>query len=218
MSEQVPAITARHPCALAVCRPPRDMARRGEYGLVSDEGVTVMSFHRQIQLGVLLIAWVVSGSVALAQEQGQQGPTNQPIGHGMSNEMQRMHQQIVPSSQTSDTTTPTMPGQAAFGAIQEIVGILEADLKTDWSKVNLEALRQHLIDMSEVTLKADAVTKLIDGGLEITVTGTGRTVEAIQRMVPAHAHQVEQTHLNGWDAKTEPLPNGVLLIVTSGDQ
>jgi len=177
-----------------------------------------MSFDRPIQLGVLLITLVVSGLVAQAQEQGQQGPTNQPMGHEMSNDqMQMMHQQMVPGSQTSDTPTPMMPGQDAFGAIQEIVRILEADPKTDWSKVNLEALRQHLIDMSEVTIRADAVTKLIDGGLEITVTGTGRTVEAIQRMVPAHAHQVDQTHLNGWSAKTEPLPNGVLLTVTSGD-
>ena len=110
-----------------------------------------------------------------------------------------------------------MPGQDAFGAVQEIVRILEADPKTDWSKVNLEVLRQHLIDMSEVTLKADAVTKPIDSGIEVTVTGTGRTVEAIQRMVPAQAHQVDQMHLNGWSAKTEPLPNGVLLTVTAGD-
>jgi hypothetical protein len=162
---------------------------------------------------VLLIALVVSGSVALAQEQG---PTKQPMGNGMSNEqIQMMHQQMVPGSQTSDTTTPTMPGQDAFGAIQEIVRILDADPKTDWSKVNLEALRQHLIDMSEVTLKADAVTNVIDDGIEVTVTGTGRTVEAIQRMVPAQAHH--QTHLNGWSAKTEPLPDGVLLTVTSGD-
>ena len=100
-----------------------------------------MSFHRPIQLSVLLIASVVLGSVALAQEQGQQGPTKQPMGNGMSNDqMQMMHQQMVPGSQTSDTTTPTMPGQDAFGAIQEIVRILEADPKTDWSKVNLEAL------------------------------------------------------------------------------
>jgi len=177
-----------------------------------------MSFRRPVRLGVLLIALVVSVSMALAQEQGQQGPTKQPMGNGMSNEqMQMMHQQMVRGSQTSDTTTPTMPGQDAFGAIQEIVRILEADPKTDWSKVNLEALRQHLIDMNEVTLKADAVTKPIDGGIEVTVTGTGRTVDAIQRMVPAQAHQVDQTHLNGWSAKTEPLPNGVLLTVTSGD-
>jgi len=126
------------------------------------------------------------------------------------------HQMMQMHGQTADGT-PTMPGQDAFGAIQEIVRILEADPKTDWSKVNLEALRQHLIDMSEVTLKADAVTKPIDGGIEVTVTGTGRTVEAIQHMVPAQAHQVDQTHLNGWSAKTEPLPNGVLLTVTSGD-
>ena len=142
----------------------------------------------------------------------------QPVGNGMSNDqMQMMHQQMVPGSQTSDTTTPTMPGQDAFGAVQEIVRLLEADPKTDWSKVNLEALRQHLIDMNEVTLKADTLTKPIEGGIEVTVTGTGRTVEAIQRMVSAQAHQVDQTHLNGWSAKTEPLPNGVLLTVTSSD-
>ena len=110
-----------------------------------------------------------------------------------------------------------MPGQDAFGAIQEIVRILEADPKTDCSMVNLEALRQHLIDMNEVTLKADAVIKPIDGGIEIAVTGTGRTVEAIQRMVPAHAQAIDQTHLNGWSTTTNPLSNGVLLTVTSND-
>ena len=103
---------------------------------------------------------------------------------------------------------PTLPGQDAFGAVQEIVRILEADPGTDWSKVNLEALRQHLIDMNDVTLKADAVAEPIDGGIEIAVTGTGRTVEAIQRMVPAHAHEINQTHLTGWSARTDPLPGG----------
>jgi hypothetical protein len=131
--------------------------------------------------------------------------------------MQMMHQQMVPGSQTSDTAKPTMPGQDAFGAIQEVVRILEADPNTDWAKVNLEALRQHLIDMNEVTLKADAVTKPIDDGIKVTVTGTGRTVEAIQHMVPAQAHQVDQTHLKGWSAKTDLLPNGVLLTVTSSN-
>ena len=47
------------------------------------------------------------------------------------------------------------------GAIGEIVRILEADPKTDWSKVNLEALRQHLIDMNEVALHADAAVELL---------------------------------------------------------
>ena len=122
----------------------------------------------------------------------------------------------MPGSQASPVDA-TQPGQDAFGAIQEIVRILEADPRTDWSKVNLEALRQHLIDMNEVTLKARTSVKLVDGGVQIAVTGTGRTVEAIQRMVPAHARHIEMTHLNGWSAKAGTLPDGVLLTVTSSD-
>jgi hypothetical protein len=113
-------------------------------------------------------------------------------------------------------TTPTMPGQDAFGAIQEIVHILEADPKTDWSKVDLEALRQHLIDMNEITLKADETAKQIDDGLGIAVTGSGRTLVAIQRMVPAWAET-----MNGykrWATKVAALPNGVELTVTAGDR
>ena len=107
------------------------------------------------------------------------------------------------------------PGQDAFGAIQEVVRALEADPNTDWTKVDLDALRQHLIDMNEVTLKADAAAKPVDGGLAIEVTGAGRTLGAIQRMLPAHAQELNR--LNGWSARTEALPNGVRLTVTSSD-
>ena len=112
-------------------------------------------------------------------------------------------------------TVPTMPGQDAFGAIQEIVAMLDADPKTDWSKVNLEALRQHLIDMNEVTLKAEAAPKQIDGGLEIAVTGSDRALVAIQRMIPAWADTMNG-HL-GWRTKAAGLPNGELLTVTAAD-
>ena len=108
---------------------------------------------------------------------------------------------------------PALPGQDAFGAIQEIVHMLDADPHTDWSKVNLEALRQHLIDMNEVTLKADAVPKQIAGGLEIAVTGSGRTLVAIQRMVPAWV-QMANGH-DGWSVKLAPLPNGEVVTVTA---
>jgi hypothetical protein len=110
---------------------------------------------------------------------------------------------------------PTMPGQDAFGVVQEIVRILEADPKTDWSKVALEALRQHLIDMNEVTLRADAAATETDGGVTITVTGTGRTLAAIQRMVPAHAAALNG--LNGWSATAAAAADGVVLTVTARD-
>ena len=118
---------------------------------------------------------------------------------------------------SAGATMPTQPGQGAFGAIQEIVRILEADPKTDWSKVNMEALRQHLIDMNEVTLKAAEVTKRIPGGIRVAVTGTGRTIPAIKRMVPDQAAMIEASHPNGWSARTTPLANGVVFTVTAKD-
>ena len=82
----------------------------------------------------------------------------------------------------SEAIVPTMPGQEAFGTIQEIVRILEADPATDWSKVNIGALREHLIDMDEVTMRARAIERALADGVEITVTGEGRTLAAIKRM------------------------------------
>jgi hypothetical protein len=109
---------------------------------------------------------------------------------------------------------PTHPGQEAFGTIQEIVRILEADPTTDWSKVNIGALREHLIDMDEVTLRARASERPLDNGIEITVTGEGRTVGAIKRMVPAHTRELAGL---GWSATAHDLPNGVKLVVTASD-
>ena len=104
----------------------------------------------------------------------------------------------------SEGVMPTLPGQDAFGAIQEIVGILTADPKTDWSKIDLGALREHLIDMSEVTLRSATVETKIDRGVQIDVTGSGRTLAAIQRMLPAHARELNE--LRDWQAKTDALP------------
>jgi hypothetical protein len=112
------------------------------------------------------------------------------------------------------TAVPTLAGQDAFAAIQEVVQMLEADPQTDWSKVDIAALREHLIDMNEVTLRAAAYERPLGNGVEIIVTGEGRTADAIKRMVPAHASALSAT---GWNAKTEDLPNGVKLVVTSDD-
>jgi hypothetical protein len=58
---------------------------------------------------------------------------------------------------------PTQPGQAAFAANQEIVTILEAHPKTEWSKVKSEALRQHLLDMNNVALAAEVASGPVNG-------------------------------------------------------
>ena len=112
-----------------------------------------------------------------------------------------------------EAAVPTMPGQEVFGTIQEIVKILEADPTTDWSKVNIAALREHLIDMDEVTMRAAASERALDNGVEIAVT-----VKAAPSM--RSSAWCRPTRMSSWRSagrRTEDLPNGVKLIVTTAD-
>jgi hypothetical protein len=122
---------------------------------------------------------------------------------------------LVAGGALAQSAEPTLPGQDAFGAIGEIVRILDADPQTDWSHVDLERLRQHLIDMHEVVLRAEVTTRPLPGGLVMDVTGAGRTEPAIRAMVVPHAAELSQ--MPGLAAKTEPIPGGVRLTVTARD-
>ncbi len=157
--------------------------------------------HRQMMQG--------QGGMHDGMEHGMHGGMGTMGMHGGMDGHDGMHNQ-----QFASVSVPTMPGQDAFGAIQEIVQILQSDPKTDWSKVNIEALRQHLIDMNEVTLHAAAAQRDLDNGIEITVTGEGRTLDAIKRMVPAHVSELREI---GWNAKSDELPNGVKLTVMASE-
>ena len=108
---------------------------------------------------------------------------------------------------------PTFPGQAAYGAISEVVRILKADPNTDWSKVNVEALRQHLIDMDDVTMRAAVAQRSIPGGIEVDVTGTGRTTDAIRRMTKNHTSMLDQGE--EYHASAKEIPGGARLTIVA---
>ena len=106
---------------------------------------------------------------------------------------------------------PTAAGQAAFGAIQEIVAILEADPHTDWSKVNIDALRHHLVDMDNVTLRARVTEQPITDGMVFVVTGSGPVTGSIRRMIQAHV-----ATMNGagpWRYEAADIKGGAKLTV-----
>jgi hypothetical protein len=115
----------------------------------------------------------------------------------------------------SAASLPTEAGQGAFAAIAEIVLLLQADPETDWSKVDIGALREHLVDMNQLTLNAEAREEPVPGGLQIEVTGDGRNLRAIRNMVPAHA--AELAKVKGWQAEATKRDDGARLIVTSTD-
>jgi hypothetical protein len=110
---------------------------------------------------------------------------------------------------------PQEPGQGVFAAIAEIVALLGADPATDWSQVDIAGLREHLVDMDVVMLRSVALVEDVPGGIAAEVSGEGRTREALQRMVPAHAGELAR--LPGWQAEAEATPAGARLIVTSAD-
>jgi hypothetical protein len=155
-----------------------------------------------IMLGAALTGAGLAYTTVFAQNPPAAGPV-EPHGHAA------MHAEHMRAMQGR----PTMPGQDAFGAIAEIVRILEADPATDWGKVDLERLRQHLIDMNEVMLRAAVKAAPVPGGLAMDITGTGRTEQAIRAMVVPHA--VELDRMAEWSARTESIAGGVRLTVVA---
>ncbi|HSA54984.1 MAG TPA: hypothetical protein VLE53_04730 [Gemmatimonadaceae bacterium] len=119
------------------------------------------------------------------------------------------------SMPATPSAAPGLGGQAAFTTIAEVVKLLMADSTTDWSRVDLERLRQHLIDMDEVTLRAQVTQTPIPGGLRMEVRGTGRTREAIRSMVRDHAAMMQSDA--ALRAETAESAEGVVLTVTASD-
>ena len=104
------------------------------------------------------------------------------------------------------------PGQSAFAAIAEVVAVLKADPNTDWSKVNIDALRNHLRDMDIVTIDSTTVSTEVDGGMRFDVTGAGEVTDAIRRMASAHAGMMDG--VDGWVYTTEEIADGAAMTVT----
>jgi hypothetical protein len=158
-----------------------------------------------ITLGVGVAASLVAHTVL-----AQNPPVPHPPMHG--SQMPTSHGAMHETSM-QQAGAPQLPGQDAFGAIAEIVQMLDADPGTDWSKVDLERLRQHLIDMNEVVLHAQVKQTPVPGGLAMDITGTGRTEQAIRAMVVPHAAELQR--LPALAATTEVIPGGVRLTVTT---
>jgi hypothetical protein len=148
----------------------------------------------------VLLAVLTCGALALARADAQ-------AQHHSGNTTNRGHDSLPADAR------PRLAGQDAYAAIAEIVAILEADSSTDWSRVDLEGLRQHLIDMNDVTLRASVAQRAVPGGLEMSATGDGRTAAAIRRMVRAHAAELESSPL--YRASAEEIPQGIRLTVTA---
>ena len=159
-----------------------------------------MSAHRH-HLGLALLLMIGTGAITCRQRAGL---CPGPISHGACPAHSR------PRSGRSDHAGPGRfrhhPGDRAHPRGRS---------RTDWSKVNISALREHLIDMDEVTMRAQrdrAATRqrTRDYRHRARVARSARSSAWCRRTLMSSLR-------SGWDATTEDLPNGVKLIVTASD-
>src|SRR4051812_41613292 len=115
-------------------------------------------------------------------------------------------------SERNAQAIPKETGQSAFGAISEVVEFLDADRTTDWSEVNIDLLRDHLVDMDNVTLHARVRTTPVAGGTRFEVSGEGPVIASIQRMTQIHASmsgEIPRQH-----TQVQETPTGSVMTVT----
>lgn len=118
----------------------------------------------------------------------------------------------LPKESASEQSEPS-GGQAAFAEIERIVMMLDRDPATDWSSVDIEGLRLHLIDMDNVVMRARVQAEPIEGGAVFTVTSDLKTVQqSIQTMARAHGMVVAMGGEMSWETKM--LAQGAEVTVT----
>ena len=164
-----------------------------------------MIIVRALRLACAGMVMLLPALAAAQQDHAGHGHGDQQGGGGMCHMMQ---------SQSPEFGAATgAEGATVFVTIQRVVRQLQVDPGTNWDEVDIAALRQHLVDMEMLSLYAQASMRTLDQGAEFSVTGDGRTLQAIQRMVPTHAAQI-QTEL-GWRVQAEATDSGVNLRVES---
>lgn len=157
-----------------------------------------------MRLTTALAMIVLAGATTAASAQTSQ------LGH-----MPTMDHNAHMQGATPNNSVLTEPGQGAIAALSEVVRVLEADPQTDWSRVDLGALRDHLVDMDRLITDTAVEETALPDGLRAVATGDPDTLATLHRMVPAHAAQLATD--DRWIVDVSEEDASVTLTVTSPD-
>lgn len=124
------------------------------------------------------------------------------------------HQSMHTETKSNFVNQVSTGGEAAFSEITRIVEILSNDKQTNWSKVNISALREHLVDMSNVTLNAKVSSEITPNGAKFYVVGNNsEVIQSIQNMAEAHGSMMNSERQFSW--KETLKSDGAVVTVTS---
>jgi len=102
-------------------------------------------------------------------------------------------------------------GQATFAALEEAVIALQADPNTDWDRVDVDGLREHLLDMDRVTMMTSVESVDLSDGVRHRVTAEGDALGSLHRMSEAHADFMAREL--DWDMAITLLDSGISLDI-----
>lgn len=124
------------------------------------------------------------------------------------------HSQMGDNQMTTSQTKLTESGTDAFATLQEVITILNADTNTNWKNVNLEALRQHLAQMQDMTLNVSVVQHNIKNGFKAVITPTtNRAKTSLAKVLSAHPAQMQKE--TGWKMQVVNKNNIFTITVTT---
>ena len=110
--------------------------------------------------------------------------------------------------------SPSETGQSQFAAIAEIVTLLRDDPNTDWAQVDIKALRDHLVDMDNVTTRASVKRSVDETSVTFMVTGDDVVAASIRRMVLAHSPMLQGS--SDWTVSAREVEGGASMLVQVG--
>lgn len=110
---------------------------------------------------------------------------------------------------------PVEAGQSAFAATAEIVAMLQSSDATDWSRVDITTLRNHLVDMNALMMNTSVTHEVVDGGMRAIIRGTPEVLAAVKRMVPAHSQMLKASH--SFALEFDSQSNEAVWLVTTDD-
>ena len=111
---------------------------------------------------------------------------------------------------------PQESGQSAFGALSEIIGIIERK-KFDWAQVDMDALWAHLQDMNSLMMYTSVEKHELPHGLVMNVTGGKNADRAMDAMIPTHSNFLEVVRPK-WDISFQKIQGGYSIRVLSDDE
>ena len=167
-------------------------------------------------LTTLIGATIIVVGFAASHAQQTAAPASEQSMHANMNHDTHMIQEPAQAGITMVSTSPlTETGNAIFATLQEVVNQMLLDDDTEWEKVDLESLRQHLIDMENFTVNVQVISKTnIEQGVQIIIDpSTIQAAGSLDRALSAHPAMLEQE--TGWRMISEKSGNNYRLEITS---